>query len=280
LLDFTDRRDLREIAEVVAAVRAAADDLPSMLVGATARDLLLLHAHGIDTVRATNDVDVAVAVPNWDAYRRFRDSLLSTEGFASGRGPHIFFFRGVRVDVIPFGGLERPGRTIAWPPDGGDVMNVLGFSEALHSAVPVRLPEGVETKVVLLPAMAVLKIVAWHDRQYDSPGKDAADLWLLLRNYAEAGNQDLIYTDCITQLEAVSFDQDRAGAWLLGADSLRVMEFGTDREQGIAAVRAILEPEIDPEGSLRLVGQMPFGDKDRQLALLRDFYTGFVASQP
>lgn len=280
MLDFTDRRELREVAEVVAAVRATAGDLPLMLVGAIARDLLLLHAHGIDTVRATNDVDVAVAVPNWDAYHGLRDSLLSTEGFAAGRGPHIFFFRGFRVDVIPFGGLERPERTIAWPPDGGDVMNVLGFSEALHSAVHVRLPRSIETKVVSLPAMAVLKIVAWHDRQYDSPGKDAADLWLLLLYYADAGNEDLIYTNCITQLEAVSFDQERAGAWLLGSDALRVLECGTDHEQAIAAVRAILEPEIDPDGSLRLVGQMPFGDKDRQLALLRDFYAGFVASQP
>jgi predicted nucleotidyltransferase len=280
LLDFSDRRGLRELAEVVGSVQRAANPHPMMIAGATARDLLLLHACGIDTVRATNDVDVAVSVPDWDSFRRLRESLLATPDFTKGRTLHTFSFRGLRVDVVPFGSIESGDRTIAWPPHGDQVMTLLGFSEALLSAVVVRLPEGVETKVVSLPAMIILKLVAWQDRRFDAPGKDAGDLWLLLRNYADAGNEPLIYDNCITVLEATQFDVPRSGAWLLGSDARRVIDAGADPARSIAAVRAILDPEIDPEGSLKLVSDMPVGEKDRQLELLSAFHAGFVGVTP
>jgi len=48
----------------------------------------------------------------------------------------------------------------------------------------------------------------------------------------------------------------------------------------MAALRSILLPEIDPDGPLRLVGQMPAGDRDRQLQLLRDFAAGLLGFEP
>jgi hypothetical protein len=94
---------------------------------------------------------------------------------------------------MPFGGVERPDRRIAWPPEGVEVMNVRGLTEALATAVVVRLPGGVSIDVACLPALALLKIWAWEDRRYTTPGKDASDLWMFLRHYAEAGNEDRLY---------------------------------------------------------------------------------------
>jgi hypothetical protein len=57
------------------------------------------------------------------------------------------------------------------------------------------------------------------------------------------------------------------------------MDAGADADRSVAAVRAILDPEIDPDGPLRLVGQMPWYDKDRQLALLTAFHAGFAGAK-
>ena len=40
--------------------------MPYFIAGATARDILLTHVFGIPTIRATLDVDLAVAVENWE----------------------------------------------------------------------------------------------------------------------------------------------------------------------------------------------------------------------
>lgn len=48
------------------AQEAAAAGIDCMLVGATARDILLTHVFGIPARRATYDIDFAVAVANWD----------------------------------------------------------------------------------------------------------------------------------------------------------------------------------------------------------------------
>lgn len=276
MLDLGERRELSGVARVVAAVQGAAEPNGVMLVGATARDILLFHQFGIDTGRATNDIDVAVAALSWEAFRKIRGALFAMKDVVAGRNEHTVFYGDYRVDLIPFGGLETGERTIEWPA-GTEVMNVLGFSEALRTSLRVRLPDEVETRIVSLAALAILKVFAWKDRRYRAPGKDAADLWLMLRSYADAGNQEVLFANCVTQLEASGFDLELSGAGLLGADSRRVVE-GDRGGAMIAAVRAILEPEIDQDGSLTLIGQMPPGDKDRQLALLRDFYKGFTAA--
>src|SRR6266705_2373878 len=58
--DFSQKPDLVPLAEVVQAVQMAAPPLgiEFFLMGAAARDLLLLHAHGIEG-RGTEDIDFA-----------------------------------------------------------------------------------------------------------------------------------------------------------------------------------------------------------------------------
>lgn len=51
---------LRAVAE-----ETQAEGIDYLLVGATARDVLLTHVHGLASRRATYDVDFAVAVKNW-----------------------------------------------------------------------------------------------------------------------------------------------------------------------------------------------------------------------
>jgi predicted nucleotidyltransferase len=156
-------------------------------------------------------------------------------------------------------------------------MNVSGFAEALATAISVRLPGGVSVDVASLPAMALLKIWAWQDRKHSAPGRDAADLWEFLRHYADAGNQDRLYgPEGEAALASYEFDVEQAGAWLLGKDAREVLSHGPDPKTALDALDAILRPEIDADGALKLVAQMPGGNRDRQLSLLTAFRSGLV----
>ncbi|WP_295623202.1 hypothetical protein [uncultured Lamprocystis sp.] len=64
MIDLRDSDALRHLAAIVAAIRAAAV-VDFLLVGAAARDLLLLHRHGITPPRRTTDVDFAFS--QWPA---------------------------------------------------------------------------------------------------------------------------------------------------------------------------------------------------------------------
>jgi predicted nucleotidyltransferase len=128
------------------------------------------------------------------------------------------------VDFVPFGALETADRTLAWPPDGAIVMDVFGFQEALRAAIDVRLPGDVATRVVSLPALALLKLVCWKDRHQRQPNKDAADLQLILGNYLNAGNADRLWSEFVAWTQEEGFDYDAAGARMLGHDIGRLVD--------------------------------------------------------
>ena len=279
-LDLSDRAVLGSLARLLSTLRVAAGDTPLLLVGAAARDLLLVHAHGVELQRATEDTDLALAVPNWDMFLHVREAFIAAGGFTADGPPQRLWFRDQRLDIIPFGGVERGDRSIAWPPEGTEVTNVSGLTEALATAVAVRLPGGVSFEVASLPALALLKVWACKDRNYTTPGKDASDLWMFLRHYADAGNQDRLYgEEGEAALASFRFHLEKAGAWLLGRDAREVLAHGPDPPSSLESLDAILRPEIDPDGALRLVAQMPPGDRDRQLSLLTAFCAGLFEAR-
>lgn len=206
------------------AEEAASAGIDCMLVGATARDLLLTHVFGIPARRATHDVDFAVAVEDWDQFEDLKTRLLAREGFdTSERMKQRLYYGGEKketgypIDLVPFGGITQGTDEISWPPDMAVTMNVVGYGEVLAAAVSVEIAEGVNIRVASLPGLAILKLVAWSDRGASNP-KDAQDLYHLMANYAQAGNFDRLYGDEFPMLEAADHDPDIAGACLLGKD--------------------------------------------------------------
>jgi predicted nucleotidyltransferase len=142
----------------------------------------------------------------------------------------------VIVDLIPFGGVEREDRTIAWPPEEDFVMRVAGFSDGMKSSVPVRIADDLVVRVVSLPALLVLKLFAWLDRKHEK--RDAPDIHTLLKDYGDAGNEDRLYGEALNILEAEGYDVEIAGARLLGGDAAAVVSADTRRR-----VRDILESD-------------------------------------
>lgn len=284
-LDLRDQPGLEPLARLVMAMHGARPDAAPLLVGALARDVLLSFAHGIRVARATQDMDFAFALDGWGGYNDLRNGLLADTAFAevSGVSHRVLFEQRWRVDLIPFGGVERADRSIAWPPQYTSEMSMLGYAEAAAQSVRVRLPGETTVAVASLPAQAILKLFAWRDRRQSRPGVDAGDLRLLLRNYLEAGNLERLYAEANHLFEAADYDYGRAGAWLLGRDARQLLcpLQGGDATLALRAVLGLLMPEIDPDGRLLLVGDMRSGEAQLDLDLLGAFHAGLRgASSP
>lgn len=196
------------------------------MIGAMARIILLEHVHGLNAGRASNDMDFAIAIADWEKYEAIKTYLIETEKFTQSKDQtHRLIFNddtqkhGFEVDLIPFGGIEATNNMIHWPPEMEIVMNVAGYEDALKSVIQVEITAALQISICALPSIAVLKIFAWVDRRLETK-KDAADFVNLLRNYVDAGNQERLYEtdDAIAVMEAAKYDTEITGAWLLGKD--------------------------------------------------------------
>ncbi len=269
---------------VIGEIQQAADSLgtPVFVVGAVARIILLENIHGLKAGRNTTDVDFAFALDHWEQFHAIKTYLLETPGFnASDDVAHRLYFRApglehsYKVDLIPFGGVETSPNTIAWPPYMAIMMNVAGFSDAFAAAVSVEASPGLEIAVASLPGIVILKLFAWADRRQENP-KDALDLLALLRSYHEAGNENRIYEDAsaLAALEAVEYDPELAGAWLLGNDVATMAS---------ASTVAGLEDLLNGPTKDQLIADMARGMKGRDDSLayshrlLEQFTRGFTA---
>lgn len=231
---YTTRKDKPLDAVTMAVLArllsiAQRNSMAYFVIGATARDIVMTHVFGIDAGRATRDVDLAIALENWQQFAAVKQDFIDSGDFQAGTQAHRLYFQQDRhgiaypVDLIPFGAIERAKNEIAWPPDMLVVMNVAGYAEALRSALEVDVGDGVLTKVVSLPALAALKLLAWQDRGLED-SKDAHDFFFLLKNYSSAGNIDRVYDAAESLLAPVDYDPDLAGAALLGHDAARILD--------------------------------------------------------
>ena len=227
---------LRHVAE-----KAHVAQIEWFVGGASARDIVLTHVHGIDATRATADVDIGVDVESWTGHAALKQALMAGGVFEQrGEEAHRLYYRApssgemMWLDIVPFGGVVEQARNatgareIAWPPDHAIRMNVAGFAEALTGAVAVRVAEDLVVPVASLPGQAMLKIVAWNDR-HATDRKDATDLLFLFGNYAAAGNQARLYDEHYDLVERYDHQVELAGAELLGRDTAALASAETAR---------------------------------------------------
>ncbi|MFM0667978.1 nucleotidyl transferase AbiEii/AbiGii toxin family protein [Paraburkholderia sediminicola] len=258
---------LRHVAETANAL-----NVDWFVGGATARDIVLTHVHGIQTTRATADVDIGVDVASWSGHAALKAALVAGGSFEQRGEAHRLYYRSpsngelMWLDIVPFGGVEEgQGKTapseIAWPPDQAIRMNVAGFAEALTDAVAVRLAPDLVVPVASLPSQAMLKIIAWHDR-HTVDRKDALDLLFLLGNYAAAGNHARLYEEHYELVEQYGHQLEFAGAALLGRDAAKIASVPT---------RAVIEQVLAFEQDYPRILEHMMGHRARLFEPTPDF---------
>lgn len=216
-------------ADALAKIATATQGWPShpMLVGAFARDVWFWHLNGIETERATEDLDISMEFADWKGFDTFAEILLA-QGFVRPipGHPEKFFDPDTRqkLDLLPFGKLSHDGRSIVWPSDQSS-WSILGFEESYRTAACLRIAPGLSVRIATLPAMVLLKSVAFYERLEDRKRKDGGDIGFTLVHYLDVeGNTRLQNSENEDIMELVGGDLQLAGAVLLGRDIGRMVQ--------------------------------------------------------
>ncbi len=208
--------------EVLTVFSQAAEQLgvPWLVIGATARVILLEKVYGLPAGLATQDIDFAVQVGDWNHYQKLRELILSNDSIEAGR-PAIHRFKldeGMVFDLVPYGGVENNEKQISWPPDGDVVMPVRGFAGANENAVNVKVNGQISVPVVSPQGLCALKLFAWKERHADHPGRDAKDIGYIISHIEALYPADMLFAEYEASVEAADYVIPLAGLFQLGKD--------------------------------------------------------------
>lgn len=195
------------------------------------------------------EFNFAVAIESWRDYDALTNRLLSTGVFTKDAKQEQRLWwtlesEKMRIDIVPFGGLEIQRGTIAFPPSGDFRMSTHGFQEVSKKTLSLNITENLTINIVSLAGLVLLKFIAFADRP--DRKRDIQDIWFVASNYIDAGNEDRLYdptSDDIDLLDDENFDLRFAGARLLGRDLApllnsdtrkilsRILGDGTDKKE-------------------------------------------------
>lgn len=195
------------------------------VIGAASRDILRLYLEAQPSPRRTRDLDIAIAVDNWDDFGNI-STYLQTQGFGKDpqRKQRFYFGPGqdYELDIVPFGGVSTPGEKIYWPPEESPMMSVKGFASVLKDCVDVVVDDEFSFKIPSVPAFFVLKFDAWLDRHLLND-KDAKDMSFILSNYYLHDVMQGLHLEVIDLLPE-PLETYVAGAYMLASDIVPMLE--------------------------------------------------------
>ena len=253
-LDLSDKIET-PLIEIVDEVNRMTEELtiPYFLIGAAVRDLILATAYGINTIRATADIDFAICISDWHQFQKLKEGLLSGKKFKPTKLDHRLNFKSdILIDLVPFGPIAGRDKQYSWPSESGTIMSTVGFEEAYeHSIwVKIRSDPPLEIKIASLAGLVITKIISWKEG-YPDRARDAQDILLILKNYTDAGNQERLFDEAIDLVENDDFDYEYAGARLLGRDIAAFISYDTKK-----VLLDILEDETGDQNQYPLIEQM------------------------
>ena len=200
---------------------AVALKIPLLIVGATARDIILVHGYNAAIERGTRDVDFGLEVPSWEHYKKMRDALIQSGFTAHPKKTHQLNTTDSdglpwEIDLIPFGGVSDAEGQITWPPEHAFQMSVLGFDEVYKHAWDVLLTRepALSVKVASPAGILLLKLIAWTERGREYQGKDAIDIYYVIKHYSKIPDVfEALYERDYMELQ--DYDDMKASAMML-----------------------------------------------------------------
>lgn len=203
------------------------------IIGAMARDLVLVYGFDARLERATRDVDFAIQVENWNDFKSLVSSLIH-QGFTQDpKQVHKLHYQDTNglpweIDILPFGLIAGTNFMIKWPPNQDTAMMVLGFDTVFEHALQVIIECSGHQQIIRVasPAgLSLLKLIAWLEREPSYRKKDAQDIYYLIQTYSKIPDiYDALYED--GNMEAQDWEEDKASAMKLGQDAARLTNRG------------------------------------------------------
>lgn len=202
--------------------------IPYLVIGATARDIILHHGYGAAIERGTRDIDFGIQVQNWDQFEQLKEHLLKN-GFTPVQTKVHQLVTTVpngeswEIDIIPFGNIAGDGNSITWPPQHDIGMSVTGFNEAFKHALDVKIANNpnLNIKVASPAGMLLLKLISWLEREHSVRRKDAMDIFYLTRHYSKIPDiADSLYEDDF--MDAQNYDEHKASTMKLATDACSI----------------------------------------------------------
>ncbi|MBT8370282.1 MAG: hypothetical protein KJO34_04925 [Deltaproteobacteria bacterium] len=95
-----------------------------------------------------------------------------------------------------------------------------------------------------------MKLISWNDNA-SRGGRDAKDIFIITKNYLDAGNQDRLYDDEIDLTDVEDFDYEMTGARLLGRDIARSF-----RPEILKEVLTIFDQQSESQKIYKLANDM------------------------
>lgn len=223
------------------------------IIGATARDIILSGIHKQASARRTADLDIAIAIKDWDKFNQISEELCKMEGFTKdSKLTQRFNFQKVYdIDIVPFGEIAKADNNIYWPPEEQFAMSVAGYTEVADNTLDITIDNDLSVKVASLPGIFILKLAAFNDRKNET-NKDADDLAFIIENYLGI-NEERAAANHYDIYEAENFNSFIAGATLLGRD-IKTIIGGND--ETINTFIQMLEKELKLEEESPLINQI------------------------
>ena len=216
------------------------------IIGATARDIIMQQMLNTSSRRKTRDLDLAIAVPNWQEFDKIKNSLIA-DGFEKDKAKHQRFYYGdYEIDVVPYGYVAKEDDNIYWPPEETIAMSVKGFDEVLSDAITVSIDDRFTVKIASLHGLFLLKFNAWMDRHLTT-NKDAEDMSFILDNYLMANLSRETYMEVY---DWEDFDEYVAGGYWLANDLAKLL----NRDQ-LAYYADKIDEELQLEERSYLISQ-------------------------
>jgi len=237
----------KALFDVLSVFSQAAESVGAswLVVGATARILLLENIYGLPQGRATKDVDFGVQVGDWEQYKALCERLKKQGADSTARKPEKRFKtkQDMFFDLVPYGGVEDGKGRVFWPPDEDDVMTVSGFNSAAKVAIKVVVNKQIIVPVISPCGLCELKLFAWEERHKQQPEKDAQDIAYIIRHIEALYPADKLFSDYMPAVETADYNIPQAGIFQLGADMAKML---TDEEKQLLST--LVENELAQQG--------------------------------
>lgn len=162
-------------------------NLQLYVVGASARDIAMKILGVPPSKRRTTDIDVAIALDNWDMFDKV-SILLQQNNFKKDKyAKQKFYYKGkdgtndYEVDIVPFGPLAN-NEVIGWPPEGNPEMSVRCFDDVMMDADTIIVDKNLRFRMASLSGQFLIKLDAWIDRHLKTD-RDAKDMFYIIENF-------------------------------------------------------------------------------------------------